>query len=249
MLILFSYLGAYYWFAFFGFLQDKESNYPKWFVNPPLSAENLFSVGYSNNYYKNKTSYGVARESAKGQIEVYFSSIYKLKKDIVEVNWGELVDQEASNIETAHQMIELYVIDSTLTQNMALTLVSAYPYSNLKVSPMIKFSNHPPVWINEVPKSKSFIYSMGTAPIYVNESKSWLEAEKNARFELATNVIYEIQSLTKSYNGNKTTVTRIKSEVKMDRVEITARWRNTNDCYVLIRVSESNTEKYTASYE
>ena len=241
MLSLLSYFCIIFCILFLEGFQERESKYPEWFVNPPTSEDNLFSVGYSRRFYESTTSFQLARDSGNVQLAIHYSSLYRFKREMVNMEWGELVDNEIRRDEIPLSVIDATIIDSILTDKLAIMLVASNPAPMLDASLMIEFSSEPPNWINNPPRPTIFIYSVGTAPIYVDESNSWLEAEKNARFSLAAEVKLEIQSMTMVYNEIETRTTRISSEVRLDHIEVIDRWRDSRNCYVLSRVAISNT--------
>lgn len=222
-------------------LQGNISSYPGWFVNQPVSSSKLYAIGYSRRFYDDETSFRHARESAHQRLDLLMGSMYLLQTDRVENDWGELLRSDVRK-EASLGEVKLFVIDSILTSDMALVFASTSPELETKEYLSVRFSKDPPRWIDFPQENKEFIYSIGIAPVYLNEANSWLEAEKNSRFSLAENIRTSIKSLTRIHGESRTTIVKVQTKIILKKIEVVKRWRDDKNCFVFTRIKLINTE-------
>ena len=100
----------------------------------------------------------------------------------------------------------------------------------------------PPAWVSAPPRDALFDYACGMSEPYFYEASCWMEAEKNARLELARSVSSKLRSVEKlekdeTYGVSEMSVRDEDLSVTLRDIEVVHRWRSakTRLYYVLIR--------------
>ncbi len=130
-------------------------------------------------------------------------------------------------------------LDSLISKNMVAVLVGPKECplaDSLKQS--VNLAEIPgPEWIKSLPENSHYVYAIGAATEYFYEASSWLEAEYNARLNLAREVFTRIQSLQKVTTAGEE-VRHEETKVVLRNLRIVARWLDLKNkiFYVLIRM-------------
>lgn len=94
-----------------------------------------------------------------------------------------------------------------------------------------------PQWVEELPKSREYNFGVGLSQEYFTEISSWQTAERNAFLSLARSMQIKLQGLQKRNQFEHSDVRNEDLDVRLQNVEIVARWRDTKRkiFYVLAR--------------
>jgi hypothetical protein len=101
-----------------------------------------------------------------------------------------------------------------------------------------------PPWTETLPQNAQYVYAVGVTSEYYYEVSSWMEAERNARRNLARSVVVAVASLQKLSSREGQDIRREEVSVSLHNIGVVARWRDRVNgiFYVLLRApKEGNT--------
>ena len=81
-------------------------------------------------------------------------------------------------------------------------------------------------------------YTVGISSLYFYEENAWLEAEKQARRQLAFTVSSRQRQVFKTIPDQEFGVTATSTSVKLFNTQVVERWRNDRMVFVLMRARE-----------
>lgn len=220
-----------FFFLFVSLEEEKEVEYPDWFLRMPYERGAYFAVGYAPRYRSIKSSFEKAKEDLKKQLAFVIKSKITGERGFIEdMYMGEnikvLPDTESVKI------FEIVVLDSAIVHDMALVL------GMIGSSPDIGYNlfSVKGKWWEKLPEEEGYLFAVGSSPIYYYEHNSWKEAEHNARVSLAMTIETRIKSLHGVSEGLKESITQESVDVILEGAQIVARHidRQKGACYVLI---------------
>ena len=106
-----------------------------------------------------------------------------------------------------------------------------------------------PDWFLNLPTQPGYLYAVGLSDANQLSNKAWIEAEKNARCQLALNFEARVSALSISVEPKRTSswseVSEILTDVTFSGIEIVSRWYDTQEdlCVVLVRAPVSETKE------
>lgn len=94
-----------------------------------------------------------------------------------------------------------------------------------------------PLWVESSPKDETHSYAVGLATEYFYEASSWLEAERNARRNLARSISMKVKAMQKLTAREGQEVKHEEMSVTLEHIEVVSRWRDVEKkiFYVLMR--------------
>ncbi len=218
--------------------------YPVWFINQgTVSCEHL-SVGYSKPFFN--------KDSAAAQ--AFRDACFNFNRDKhVTISGGQafwsteygtswMGSNLKEQIDSSTLTYSLTPLDTFYTNKLVIVLVGVYPCllkREERISQVISKMKHPD-WVNVLPSDDKYYYSVGITSEYFYEISSWIEAEKIARLNLASQVISKLKSIQKTVDQKSQEIRDEKIYVNLKDVKIVSRWRDLpkNLFYVLIRMGK-----------
>lgn len=221
---------------FFIFLERLAAqDYPDWFLFPGgISVENL-STGYSNKSFYQDSAYSAAYRNSLENFKLFNNN----KITGSQKYWISF----EGTMDAGRYFNE--IIDSS-NSDISLQKLKAFNYANLlavlvvdeKITEINVSEKNDTSWVTKIPEETGFLYSLGISKNYYYEKNSWLEAEKNARINLAKQISVKIKSLSKKENNFIEEARKEEVAVELKKAKI---WRRYKDCkkklyYVLVRM-------------
>ncbi len=101
---------------------------------------------------------------------------------------------------------------------------------------MVTLGAEIPPWIEHPPATDGeWWYGVGVSTAYAREYFSWDEAERHGRQTLALNAGARLRSVMRGTDEDDSAVMQVSTAVEMESVSVVLRWRDTGNCYVLVR--------------
>jgi len=199
---------------------------PSWFWAPPVFADIRCSVGYANEYEYAASSYNAAFDNAALRIWYDRSSRIKVNSGILSLHDETMFLEGTSQISTdtlgfAAFKGSLVRVDSCWVENLVLMLVSTRPITvetNLTAPPT------PPVEFDSLP---GLTYGVGHAPAYYYSSSSWLDAEIDARLEMALCAFSNVRVHVRMFDQLYGRYSIRKADVLAKDIRVVARYLDT----------------------
>jgi hypothetical protein len=220
-------------------LPGQEYNYPSWFLYAPRGA--VTAVGYASKSYYPENAIETACEQARENLARY-ASVRILGEEGLIIQ-GDQFYYSGNNFreEIDSLLFEYYksatvYLDTSVIGDLCLVFVSD---RSLSYEESLLSSENLTSWIHELPKSSDFIYAMGIARLYFHEISSWLEAERDARIQLALTLCAEVKSHTRMYNQSFREVSLSKVDQVLQDIQIVARARTNDIFYILVKMKNN----------
>lgn len=208
---------------------------PAWFFNTPESPDILYAVGYARTYERVDTAIAMAVRDADHQINLARSAKIYGERLFQTLPGGRIVYQGEIFREEPMRSIKPVYLDTVQTEDMILVLAASQPPQASVPSHLTTSSRTPPGWVTELPKSTSCMYALGVAPGYYYPEHSWLEAERQARQELAYSFQTRQRQLMRSTPTSEYGVTASATAVQLQDIQIVARWQSKTIYFVLLK--------------
>lgn len=219
----------------------EEPQYPRWFMEG--TKEGTVAVGYSTAFFHADSSAAYALRDGAGNIVKGRAVRIHSEEGFARVGaglrfMGRIFHEEVDSLEVGTMMGQAQVVDTITVGRSYIALVAVgehIPPLEGARSPML---GKRPRWVEELPREKKAVYSVGVARLYYYEHHSWREAEAAARLELARTVLARIRQLSKQVDRSLENVTVTETDVVLRGVRIVGRWldREEEVCYVLARM-------------
>ena len=220
-------------------------SYPYWFIYPDKVGCDNSTIGYSTTGYYKDTSKVVAFKNGC----VNFARNTALKIEGGQGFWktengtywmGMKISESFDTVSIQKAESKLHLISSFSNDKITLAFLCLSD-TNLTTSTnkLINLSDVPvPKWVTNLPKDVNAIYAMGMTPKYYYETSSWLEAEKQARINLAKQVSVKIQSLQKFSRYDNQEIRNEEFSVSLKNISVVERWIDAkrNIFYVLTKM-------------
>jgi len=214
----------------------QKNFYPSWFVTAPEGA--VTAVGYALSSYYPENAIQLACENAFYNLASFKSTRFKGEEGTISVpnghlyagnNFVEIIDSTLLE-NLSNQIVYL---DTTIVGSLTLVLVSD---EHIDISKELVEVNRLPIWINQLPDATNELYAIGVSPIYFREVSSWLQAEKDARLQLALSLGIRIKTMEKQLNESYQEITQYSVDQILKNVKVVARAKAENILYVLVKM-------------
>jgi len=175
---------------------------PDWFWDTPVNDNALLAVGYSNAYIESDHAFNEAFENAV--LRLFIDTNCQIKGERAtatspggSMHMGSTIQVSKDTLGLAEFKKHVARLDSVRTPEMLIILVS-----NREMEITRKFIKQP-----GNPESENAV--SGSALIYLQQSSSWIEAERVAREELAISISASVKVVDRKENDRvvKTIVT------------------------------------------
>jgi hypothetical protein len=235
--------------------RTAETNlYPAWFLFPARTADRIYFVGYGPSDYNESVSIDAALESAlysrailmECRISVRIAHIHEGQaKGVIK----EIDERPRTLILDDSEKEKLEVLDSFVANNSMYALFTeraTIDNPNVDDATIDVTTAPVPEWTTEIPEEKGFIYAIGSAGADYREYRSWVEAEKDARAQLALSIETSLKHLFKQYVGTLDWISTLETDLVLHNIEIAGRWKNaeTNSYHVCIRLPVDENSNY-----
>jgi hypothetical protein len=215
--------------------------YPSWFVDKLMITSN-YTCGMVENGYHKDSSFVSAKKNAVLRAVINENSSYILE-DIYQSVAGQkawmdterTIIYDTSKIENYFK--SYFVADSFQTNKFTFVIISRN--SNSISGRLIEVQDiSQPEWVENIPKSKEYLYSVGVSESYYHKAESWENAEENGRIALAQEISSTSKQIQKKLNSEYSDIVHEIVKAKLYNLEIVSRWvaRSTKLHYVLIRM-------------
>jgi len=179
---------------------------PDWFINVPDISGHYVSVGYSGVFTDSNQGYAIAKDYAikklTKQVEVDLEFSLNEKSDgrfvLTNVSYHEKLDSKIlSEIRENCSTLDSLNIDGHI-----FMLVCFPSYDGKNINTNITIWGEKPKWIKDIPKSKKWVYGIGSVSNYARSVNGWYDSEETARFTALQNLIIDAKSglIMKRYN-------------------------------------------------
>jgi hypothetical protein len=182
--------------------QNEFLELPKWFVEKPEISDVNFCYAYGAIYYDKKNekqnllvSAAVNIEKSKKiEITVIQSAHHQTGKLLAKTKIKESdVEIDESRIEQDYTIVKQFKLKkgilALVAENSQFVNIRSELFSSKIV--IIDIQN-PPEWVHTPPDEKGYIFGVGIAQDHSSPQNAWLEAEKNARADIAKQVNMKI---------------------------------------------------------
>jgi hypothetical protein len=121
---------------------------------------------------------------------------------------------------------KLNVLDSFVSKNIVIVLLGDGSCTKEAIRAMRTVRKpKKPEWVESLPPSREYYYSVGSAPEYYFEKSSWAEAERLARRNLGRAVVSDVKAMQKM--GEQAQEIRDEQlQVTLRNIQIAARWKD-----------------------
>jgi len=195
---------------------------PGWFWDTPVSDEISFAVGYSNAYIESDHAFGEAFEDAVLRLFTDIHCHIKGEKASASspggtMHMGSTIQLVSDTTGLAAFREQVVRLDSVRTPEMLIMLVST---RQIKINRKLTKQPGNPETENGVPCS---------APLYMHQSSSWIEAERQARIEIATGISSVVKVIDRKQDGRVTKTIVTATDVMLTNVQTIHRridWKN-----------------------
>lgn len=226
----------------------KYSIYPRWFWKMPHNPNAVFAVGYAQTYFYPDSSVKEATENGIKSLAKSVSVRIKGERGFIDTLHGPqfagedfqevLPEGVLDYVKKNHKVIATETVDD-------ITLVLLCIGDAPSLSSAKSFNSRCPSWISKPPKREGFLYSKGQCTPQYHQEDAWQLAEYDARIDLALSLFAKLRSLVKKLDRNLNTITAVKTDVVLNRVQVIERWLDPKNGipYVLVRMPlKDNTE-------
>ena len=180
--------------------ENQKDNFqlPAWFWDTPVAGSTLTAVGYSQPY----------RESEHAYADAFNDGAWRLFRDLHSrisgergtstvaegmMNIGSTIRQEIDSTGFTAFSKTIIRLDSASTPTLRIVLVST---GDLPINRELLSEQ------SIAPEIIGSHLTQGSAPIYYHESSSWIEAEREARIELAIGTLSSLKGQTEIVDDN-----------------------------------------------
>lgn len=209
--------------------------YPVWFVQgggvPGLT------VGYSPAYSTVTAADSVAMLDAQARARLASRMSLVVEKGFETIP-GESMDTRGEDSQEVPLADSFPVFLKGSATVGGMHVVAVTPDSTGPVLPngLVTLGPEPPGWIQVPPSTDGdWWYAVGVSTAYFREYYGWDEAERHGRQTLALNAGARLRSLTEQTEEEQRAVLQVSTAVELGSVSVVSRWRDANNCYVLVR--------------
>jgi hypothetical protein len=227
----------------FTVLPLQSLGYPAWFWEMPPDSTATYAVGYARRFTRIDTSFAYARRDGLWQLvrslgvtiessQALFNQFGQNK--LVGLQEAEMMDSTlAATVQGRFQ-----IVDSAVVGDLVIALAAFSGAPEMRIDKTRLPPANKPAWVDVTPRSDTFIYAVGTAPLYFYEQHSWERAEASARIQLA----FLLETKTRSVNWKEKASLQTWSEtsvsIKLKNVTVARRWLDciNRQCFVLCQM-------------
>lgn len=210
-------------------------SYPAWFIQG--GALPGLTVGYSPAYSTRSAadSAGLVDAQARARLGSRMRLVVETGFETIP---GESMDSrgEDSQETPLADSFPVFLKGSVTIGSMHLVAVTADSLSPSLPGGLVTLGTTPPEWIQVPPPTDGeWWYAVGVSTAYFREYYGWDEAERHGRQTLALNAGARLRSLMEQTEEEQRAVLQVSTAVEMGSVSVVSRWRDANNCYVLVR--------------
>lgn len=218
---------------------SAQPTFPSWFKDTPSTPGVVYAIGFAPASFIPESGYEAARAHAAEQLRLA-RSVSIQGEQLFEIVPGKNTIYRGERMQMSSSIPEdlpLTIIDSVRTETMTLVLAATRPHS-LPMQAFETMPSDPPDWTQH-PTQRDGLYAVGVAPRYYYPLSSWMEAEYQARIQLAFSVVADQRSLTRGYGVYTHTVTATRTGVILQNAEVVSRWHDDETFYVLMKAGSA----------
>jgi hypothetical protein len=217
--------------------------YPAWFLEQGTVCRGRVTVGYADPSYYPDSSISRAAKNAREnfgrqwETHVQGGQLFWATEGGTYWMGADFREQfDAAASESA--LASLVPVDTLVNLSMTLVLL-ADKGCLLDRSILRRVAIRPelPPWTETLPQDAREVYAVGVASEYYYEVSSWMDAERNARRNLARSIVVAVASLQKLSSREGQDIRREEVSVNLHHIQVVARWRDRvkGIFYVLLR--------------
>lgn len=215
---------------------------PRWFweadrCNGHTVGYAIHSYVYPDSSLKQAAINGAINRSIQSRVRIEGTlafrqspiGTYTVKNDIIET-----YDEERA----LNTFASVAVQSSFRMGNAHIALIGEGPCEAADVNDDSGRSKVEPEWIQKPPKKDGFIYAVGISPGYYYSANAWLDAEKDARLQLAWSLESKILADTYTSTTYREELQVTELAVTLSGIEVIARYHDAkrNAYHVLARI-------------
>lgn len=209
--------------------------FPAWFFQMPEDDEAVYSVGYARAYARYDSAATIAARNARYQLNLAILAALRGERLFQTLPGGQIVYQGEKFEERPMGAVNPVYLDTVQVGGMVLVLASSrLPQVSILSTPTLHTIS-PPSWITTLPDSLNAMYAVGMSRLYYYEEHSWLEAERQARQELAFSFWTRQRQFLRGTRDEEFGVTASGTSVQLHGTQVVARWRSDTMCFVLVK--------------
>ena len=215
---------------------NSQNLYPAWFVHVPPSAPT--AVGYAPAGYYIHPSIERAIENGLRNLALTYMTRVSGEEGgqiVAELHRyaGNTYRIEPDSTMLARLKKRMVILDTAITRNMILVLVST--------SPITVDTNRIPLpdtagWITEIPTGDTNLYSIGVSDTYFYEHSGWQRAEKDMRIKMALAQEVKVNHLARASSNRQDEVFRFRLRQMITGCQVVERVKCNHILYVLGRM-------------
>lgn len=220
-------------------------HYPYWFIYPEKVGCDDYEVGYSTTGYYADSSKVVAFKN--GCVNRARNAYLKIEggqgfwKTENGTYWmGAKINEsfDTASIRIYEENLKLVSTFSDEKLTLAFLCNSELELTSLQNQIIDLKDISAPHWIEKIPSSEKYYYALAMTPKYYYEISSWLEAERLARVNLATQISVSVKSLQKVTEIEGQEIRNEEFSVILENISVAERWIDIkrNIFYVLIKM-------------
>lgn len=214
---------------------EVQFSYPAWFVHG--GAVPGLTVGYAPAYSTAAAAESVAVIDAHARARLASRMRLVVEKGFEAVPGEQLESQGEDSQETPlADSFPVFVKGSVTLGGMHVVAVTPDSTGPGLPSGLVTLGAEPPGWIQVPPSTDGdWWYAVGVSTAYYREYYGWDEAERHGRQTLALNAGARLRSLMEQTEEEQRAVLQVSTAVELGSVSVVSRWRDANNCYVLVR--------------
>ena len=215
--------------------------YPSWYLFKPDNNLNYYCGFVETEFYKDSSFFSAKRNAARNAA-INKSVFYKLNDTYLTVGgiktWMDTEKEVVFDTSLIQNYFDsFFIVDSFQTNSYTFVIISETKHSINRFL-INTFSIPKPDWVENVPKTDSFRYSVGVSEPYFSPIESWENSEENARIEFAKESKIKSRQIQKKLDLEYSDVVNEITEATILNVQVVARWidSKTKLYFTLIRI-------------
>jgi hypothetical protein len=215
--------------------------YPSWYLTNPDNNTNYYCGFVETEFYKD-SSFVSAKRNAAQNAAINKSVFYKLNDTYLTVGgiktWMDTEKEVVFDTLLIQNYFDsFFVVDSFQTNSYTFVIISDIKH-NINRNYINAFSIPKPDWVENIPKTDNFRYSVGVSESYFSPIESWENSEENARIEFAKESKIKSRQIQKKLDSEYSDVVNEITEATISNVQVVARWidNETKLYFTLIKI-------------
>lgn len=218
--------------------------FPRWFLEEERINCKIKSVGYSDTSFFRDSSVSYALKNALENLSIK-DSVGVIVENMYWKTEGEsyvIFSKNNQYYDSLKSVDNIKIAGIYFFKNLCIVIITDKECTiDSKMMELIDARQmKKPIWIESLPSSRDYIYAKGESKKYFYLKSSWIEAEKNARINLAKSIKLKIQSLQKKNTLEYQDIKTEDTDVILKNIEVVQRWYDPEGqlIHVLVRTKK-----------